>query len=140
VAEKRLPKKKVKKRVRTERHARAVPLGEGIPNITVMREELADMKDVLLGRKPFPIEQGDLTLMEVADAYYARAAEMTMLIQQAEADGFVAKNTAQYKFRTGELRTFMEMAKRSADLGSRRLTQATLRFDQERYGRETAGE
>ena len=62
------------------------------------------------------------------------------LIQEAEREGFVAKGDAIYHFRTGELRTFMEMAKRAAELGSRRLTEAQLNFEMAKLGRESAGE
>lgn len=116
-------------RTRTEREARHVRefhVGEGLPNLTALRSELQDMTDVLLGRKPPPIDAGVLTLQEVADAYFARASELTMLIQRGESEGTVAKGSAHYKMRTGELRTFMEMAKRAADLGSRRLTREQL--------------
>lgn len=97
------------------------------------------MTNVLLGRLPSPIQAGVLSLMEVADNYYARAAELTMLIQKAEREGDIGKGSEFYKFRTGELRTFMEMAKRAADLGSRRLTFETLKNDQATYGRESKG-
>jgi hypothetical protein len=63
--------------------------------------------------------------------------EMTMLLQRGEREGTITKGGAHYKFRTGELRTFCEIAKRAADLGSRRLTEETLHFDKERYGRES---
>ena len=33
-----------------------------------------------------------------------------------------------YKFRTGELRSFLDLSKRAAELGSRRLTQEQLMF------------
>lgn len=89
------------------------------------------MRDVLLGRKDPPIIRGVLTMMEVGEAYYARASEMTALIQRKEADGIVSKGDRYYKFRTGELRTFMEACKQSIDLGSRRLTYARLEFDME---------
>lgn len=132
------PLRKKKKITRPSRRLRAFELGEGRPNITAMRAELADMTDVLMGRAEPPIDAGRLTLMEVADAYFARASELTALIQQAEVDGYVAKGGNEYKFRTGELRTFMEMAKRAADLGSRRLTNEQLNFDMAKYGRESA--
>lgn len=96
------------------------------------------MTDVLLGREDPPVD-GVLSLMEVADAYYARAMELTMLIQQMEREGTVLKGSSHYKFRTGELRTFSEMAKRAADLGSRRLTDDSLRFEKARTGRESKG-
>ena len=118
-------------------HLRAVPLGAGVPSLTVMASEIQDMTDVLLGRVAPPIDAGHLTLMEVADAYYARAAELTMLLQRAEREGQVTKGSAHYKFRTGELRTFLEMAKRSADLGSRRLTHESLMIEAIMLGRES---
>ena len=118
---------------------RAVQVGEGVPVIPVMQAELQDMTDVLLGRMDPPIDAGHLTLMEVADAYFARASELTMLLQAMERDGQVTRGSAHYKFRTGELRTFMEMAKRAADLGSRRLTEEALLWEMQQYGRESKG-
>lgn len=115
-------------------------LGEGVPPIPVMVNELQDMTDVLMGRTDPPMTNGTMTLMEVADAYYSRASEMTMLLQKAEREGTVLRSSAHYKFRTGELRTFMDMAKRAADLGSRRLTEEQLRFEMAQFGRESKGQ
>lgn len=120
-------------------HLRAVPMGEGAASIPAMLEELQDMTDVLLGRKKPPIDAGHITLLEVADAYFARASEMTMLLQQGEREGIVTRGSAHYKFRTGELRTFLEMAKRAADLGSRRLTEEQLHFEMSVRGMESRG-
>lgn len=116
---------------------RAVPLGAGVPALHDLVAELKDMTDVLLGREEPPIDAGHMTLMEVADAYYARAAELTMLLQQEEREGEILKGSAHYRFRTGELRTFMEMAKRAADLGSRRLTHESLMMEAIMLGRES---
>jgi len=116
---------------------RAVPLGTGVPNLTNLVEELQDMTDILLGREEPPIDAGHLTLMEVADAYFARASEITLLLQRAEREGQVTKGSAHYRFRTGELRTFMEMARRAAELGSRRLTEEQLHWEMQMYGRES---
>lgn len=115
---------------------RAFRLGDGLPNIPKMMEELQNYTDVLLGRVPPPVPQGTITLMETADAYYARAAEMTMLLQQGEREGHILRGSAHYKFRTGELRTFLELAKRASDLGSRRITYEQMKGEAERYGRE----
>ena len=120
-------------------HLRAIQLGSGVPPLTSLVEELQDMTDVLLGREQPPIDAGHLTLMEVADAYFARASEITMLLQQAEREGTVTRGSAHYKFRTGELRTFLEMAKRAADLGSRRLTEEQLYWEMVMHGRESKG-
>lgn len=114
---------------------RAFHMNEGLPPLPQMQEELIDMMNILLGRVEPPIDKGIMTLMEVADAFYARASELTMMIQADEREGVVLKGTAYYKFRTGELRTFMDTAKRAAELGSRRITAAQLRFEAERTGR-----
>lgn len=116
---------------------RAVPLGTGVPNLTNLVEELQDMTDILLGREEPPIDAGHLTLMEVADAYFARASEITLLLQRAEREGQITKGSAHYRFRTGELRTFMEMARRAAELGSRRLTEEQLHWEMQMHGRES---
>jgi hypothetical protein len=116
---------------------RAVPLGDGLPSLTTLVGELQDMTDVLLGREEPPINAGNITLMEVADAYFARASEITQLLQKAEREGQVTKGSAHYKFRTGELRTFLEMARRAADLGSRRLTEERLHWEMLMHGRES---
>ena len=114
---------------------RAIQVGRGIPQLPALVRELQGYTDVLLGRVDPPARNGVMTLMEIADAYYARASELTMLLQQAEREGVVLKGSAHYKFRTGELRTFMDMAKRAADLGSRRVTHEQLRMDAEKFGR-----
>ena len=101
------PLRTTKRKVRTDdrkRKVRYFQLGEGLSNVSSMREEIADMTDVLMGREDPPVA-GRLSLMEVADAYFARACEMTGLIQGKELDGSVDKGSVLYKFRTGELRT-----------------------------------
>jgi hypothetical protein len=105
-----------------------------------MMEELQDMTDVLMGRVDPPIDAGYLTLMEVADAYFARASEMTMLIHEAEREGRVSKGSAYTKFRTSELREFKELAKKASELGSRRLTNEQLRYEMEQHGKESKGD
>lgn len=67
--------------------------------------------------------------MEVATAYYARAMEITMLIHMMEREHHNREYTA---IRTGVLRDFTDMAKRLADLGSRRLSQEDLLSRQRR--------
>lgn len=85
--------------------------------------------DILLGRKEPPIQNGILTLMEYANAVYSRAQEVTMLILRAENEGMISKGHKLYKYRTGELRHFTEMALRAAELGSRRITVAQMEHD-----------
>lgn len=123
----------------TPHRLRAFQVGKGLPSIPDMVQELDDMTDVLMGRVAPPIDDPLMGLHEVADMYYARAAEMTRLLQQMEREGYSRKGSAHYQFRNGELRTFMEKAKRAADLGSRRVSAERLRFDQEQTGRESKG-
>lgn len=99
-----------------------------------MRIELKDMTDVLLGREEPPIDIGVSTLMEVAEAYHARAREMEMLLSQAESDGYVVKGSKHYHFRTGELRAFIELVRKSIELGSRRITVAQMEINLREYG------
>lgn len=125
-------------RLKHKRGLRAFAVGEGMPALGKLRRELDYMTAVLLGREepPYPGNRID-ALMEVADAFYARSAEMTALIQRAEADGKITKSSAFVRFRTGELRTFMEMAKRASELGSRRITVRQMQVDAERTGRDS---
>lgn len=108
---------------------RSVRLGHGIPALSVLRDELSEYTEVLMGRVEPPIDNGEMTLMEYANAVYSRAMEITMLLQRAEADGQILKGTKHYKFRTGELRTFTEMALKCIELGSRRVTMARMEYD-----------
>lgn len=96
-------------------------LGEGY-DLVGMKNELNDYKDILLGREDPPIDKGILTLMEIAEAYLARAFEMNMELLELEAEGAVLRGSRPYKFRTGYLRTFIELASKSMELGSRRVT------------------
>lgn len=95
------------------------------------------MRDILMGREDSPVT-GDLALMEVADAFFARACEMEQIILRGEREGKITRGSALYKFRTQELRSFKELAAAASNLGSRRLTQAVRRDEQERKGRESA--
>ena len=109
-----------------------VPLPSGLPTPDEIYDELQGYTDVLLGRQPSPVNSPYLALAEIATAYYARAQELDMLIHEAERNGDVMRNAPHYKIRTGALRSFIEMSKKMADLGSRRLTQEQLLY-QARY-------
>lgn len=103
-------------------------------DIAKLRQELDDMTEVLMGRVDPPIPPENIgSLMEVANAYYSRGMEIAGRIQRMEAQGVVLKNSEMYRFRTGELRTFNDMAKAACELGSRRITVAAMEAD-ERYG------
>lgn len=105
---------------------------EGLPSVDDLHDELLGYANVILGRADPPLQLDGfyLDLMEVAAAYYARAKEIDMLIHWEEQNRRVIRGSAYYKFRTGQLRSFMEMAKMMADLGSRRLTQERLLVEQ----------
>ena len=102
-------------------NVRMFTIGTGF-DVDEMRDEIFGYVDILLGRVEPPIDVGVLTLMELAEAYHARATEMEMVVHEAEADGKVARGSKAYRFRTGQLRSFQELCKRSMDLGSRRVT------------------
>jgi hypothetical protein len=117
----------MKKPTKTFHHLRNVgPLGEGLPNMTLLQVELQDMTDVLLGRELPPIDTGLGTLMETANAYFGRAKEIEMQILDLEAHGKVLRGTHLYKFRTGPLRSFIDLSKAAWELGSRRVSLAQM--------------
>ena len=107
-----------------------VGLGEGLPDVAELQDELIGYINVLLGREEAPIDSPYLSLQEIATAYFARAQEMEFLIHAEEQALRVVRGSPLYKFRTGQLRAFQEMAKRQIDLGSRRLTQEKLLTEQ----------
>ena len=112
------------------RRLSAVPVDIGLPDVDSLWDEISGYVDVLLGRTEPPIESPYLGLAECATAYYARGLEIDMLIHAGERKGEVVRGSPYYKFRTGELRSFIELAKRCADLGSRRLTQEQHLYNQ----------
>jgi len=104
---------------------------EGLPPVEELHDELLTYANVILGRADPPTGvDGYLDLMEVAAAYYARAKEIDMYIHWEEQQRRVIRGSPYYKFRTGQLRSFIEMAKMMADLGSRRLSNERLLFEQ----------
>lgn len=76
-----------------------------------------------MGREPSPIQSPYLELMEVATAYHSRAREVEMELLTMEQAGTIMRGDALYRFRTGQLSSFIEMTRKCIDLGSRRLTQ-----------------
>lgn len=108
----------------------SIPVKYGLPPVEDLWFELEEYIDIILGREPPPIESPYLSLAEVATMYYCRAQEIDARIHQGERVGDIVKGSPYYKFRTGELRSFIELAKRAAELGSRRLTQEQLLQEQ----------
>lgn len=111
---------------------REAQVAKGLGTPKELSDEIKGYVDVLLGRVEPPIDAGVATLMEVADAYFARGCEIDMLIHEAEREGDVLKSSQHYRFRTGELRAFLDLTKRSAELGSRRITLAQLAMQERR--------
>lgn len=100
---------------------RAFRVGEGY-DLQAIKSEIADYTDMLLGRVDPPFDHGPMTLMELAETVHARAREIEMELLEKESEGVILKGSMAYYFRTGKLRAFIELAKRSIDLGSRRVT------------------
>lgn len=111
---------------------RDVPLMMGLPSVDELATEFEAYVDVLMGRVDPPVDAGVMTLMECADAFFARACEVDALIHKGEREGDIFRGAPHYKFRTGELRSYLDLFKRSAELGSRRLTLAQLHFQERR--------
>lgn len=118
---------------------RSFHINSGLPTPAAILQELSDMRDVLQGREDPPLEMGILTLMETAEGYFSRACALEQEIYTAVRQGkLVGKTKTEYSsIRTQELRSFKEMAKSAAELGSRRLTFENLRFQQEMRGLES---
>lgn len=108
-----------------------VPVEEGLTvDPDVLADELLGYVDVLLARADAPVDSPYLDLQECATAYLSRALEMEMLIHNLERNRKIVRGHPLMKFRTGSLRSFIEMAKKMADLGSRRLSAEQLLSDQ----------
>jgi hypothetical protein len=101
---------------------RAIKVGQEVLTTSGVSAELQDYVDVLIGRSRPPEDFGEMTLFEIASAYLARALEIKMCLHRAEREGLVKRGEAFYRFRTGELEDFIELAKNACDLGSRRIT------------------
>lgn len=112
----------------TANGVRYFTLGEGY-DLVGMKQEIESYVSVLLGREAPPVDRGILTLMECAEAFHARAKEIEMEILEMEAEGAVLRGSRPYKFRTGYLRSFIELCAKTIDLGSRRVTHRRLEIE-----------
>jgi hypothetical protein len=110
----------------------SIEIGLGLDDVDSLWDEIQHYMNVLLGREDSPIDSPYLAMAEVATAYYARAQEIDAMIHAAEREGAIMRGSPLYKFRTGELRSFIELAKKCSELGSRRLTQEQL-LTQQRF-------
>jgi hypothetical protein len=121
-----------KKDVQFGRRLMDIELEIGLPNVNDLSDEIQHMTNVILGRLESPLESPYLALAEVATAYYCRAQEIDMLIHKGNREGVIMNGSPLDLFRVRELRAFIEIAKKAAELGSRRLTQEQL-MEQQRF-------
>ena len=89
-------------------------------------DEFTGYANVLLGREESPVQSPYLSLMEVATAYHSRAREVEMNLYTMEQTGEIRRGEDLYRFRNGQLKSFIEMSRKCIDLGSRRLTQEQI--------------
>jgi len=99
-----------------------------------MSEEIDEYMDMLLGRTPLPVNNGIMSLMESATYMFARAGEITGKLQEAESKGYITRGSQHYKFRTGKLRTFMDVCSKTIELGSRHVTWASKEAEMREWG------
>jgi hypothetical protein len=122
----------VRKDAQFGRRLMDIELEMGLPAVGDLSDEIQHMTNVILGRLDSPLDSPYLALAEVATAYYCRAQEIDMLIHKAHREGIIMNGSPLDLFRVRELRAFIELSKKAADLGSRRLTQEQL-MEQQRF-------
>ena len=100
------------------------PLKKGLSSVETLHEEINEYIDVLMGHINPPIPDGIDTLFEVSSTYLARAKEIEIKLLERERSGSITAGDDLKKFRTGELRSFIELCKSGQNQGSRRITVA----------------
>ncbi len=100
------------------------PLKKGLSDATGLHQEIDEYINVLMGHINPPISDGVDTLFEVSSTYLARAKEIEIKLLERERNGSIATGDELKKFRTGELRSFIELCKSAQNQGSRRITMA----------------
>ena len=89
-----------------------------------LHQQIDEYINVLMGHINPPISDGVDTLFEVSSTYLARAKEIEIKLLERERNGSIATGDELKKFRTGELRSFIELCKSAQNQGSRRITMA----------------
>lgn len=116
-------------------------LGRGLPTLEEAQRELAGYAEHLnsFNRDPedptIPIGHV-LDLLEVASAYLSRALDLQRMVHDRELNLSLPRGSVEQRWRTGGLESFIQKAKNSRDLGSRRLSFYQLLHDSEKTGRD----
>ena len=100
------------------------PLKKGLSSAQDLHDEIKEYIDVLMGHINPPIADGVDTLFEVSSTYLARAKEVEIKLLERERNTKIESGDELKKFRTGELRSFIELCKSAQNQGSRRITVA----------------
>ena len=100
------------------------PLKKGLSDVNELHDEINEYINVLMGHINPPISDGIDTLFEVSSTYLARAKEIEIKLLERERSGNISSGDELKKFRTGELRSFIELCKSAQNQGSRRITMA----------------
>jgi hypothetical protein len=95
-------------------------------------KELDEYEGMLLGDEELPIQNGVMSLMESATVMYSRAKEIERVILKGEREGEIDRGDPAYRYRTGELRSFIESCSKQIDRGSRRVTDAKTQAEEMR--------
>lgn len=103
-----------------------IKVGYGLAEIEELSKEINSYYDVLLGREEVDNPHKYSYIVEVATAYYVRAKEIETAIHKLEREQIIAKNTPYYKFRTGELRSFIEACSKSISYGLAKIEERKL--------------
>ena len=100
------------------------PVKKGLSSAEELHIEFSEYIDVLMGHINPPIADGVDTLFEVSSTYLARAQEIEIKLLERERASKIDTSDELKKFRTGELRSFIELCKSAQNQGSRRITVA----------------
>ena len=87
------------------------PIKKGLSSAQDLHDEIKEYIDVLMGHINPPKADGVNTLFEVSSTYLARAKEIEIKLLERERNTKIESGDELKKFRTGELRSFIELCK-----------------------------
>jgi len=108
-------------------------IGQGADKLPDLKQEIDGYWEMLNGRRPLPVRNGVASLMESATGMYVRASEIASRIHRGEQEGTITRNSSWYRFRTGELRDFLDACSKAVELGSRLVTVAKLEAEMKEF-------